>query len=32
VPNTPELRQYRVRYNDLPVGDWSDVISVTAQA
>jgi len=21
-----------VRYNDLPVGDWSDVISVTAQA
>ena len=34
VPNTPEVRQYRARYkdNDLPVGDWSDVISVTAQA
>lgn len=34
VPNTPESRQYRARYvdNDLPVGDWSDVISVTAQA
>lgn len=34
VPNTPEVRQYRARYkdNDLPVGDWSDVVSVTAQA
>jgi hypothetical protein len=34
VPNTPEVRQYRARFkdNDLPVGDWSDVISVTAQA
>jgi len=34
VPNTPEVRQYRARFkdNDLPVGDWSDVVSVTAQA
>jgi len=34
VPNTPELRQYRARYrdNDLPVGDWSDVVATTAQA
>lgn len=34
VPNTPEVRQYRARFkdNDLPVGDWSDVISVTVQA
>ncbi|MEX2242570.1 MAG: hypothetical protein WD716_01860 [Fimbriimonadaceae bacterium] len=34
VPNTPELRQYRARYrdNDLPVGDWSDTVSATAQA
>ena len=34
VPGTPEVREYRARYmdNDLPVGEWSDVISVTAQA
>ncbi|MEX2586972.1 MAG: hypothetical protein WD602_03130 [Actinomycetota bacterium] len=34
VPGAPELRQYRARYrdNDLPVGDWSDVVSATAQA
>jgi len=34
VPNTPELRQYRARYrdDDLPVGDWSDTVSATAQA
>lgn len=29
----PETREYRARYkdNDLPVGDWSDVISVTGR-
>ena len=34
VPGQPEVRQYRARFkdDDLPVGDWSDVISVTAQA
>lgn len=34
VAGQPEVRQYRARFkdNDLPVGDWSDVISVTAQA
>ncbi len=34
VANTPEVRQYRARFkdNDFPVGEWSDVISVTAQA
>lgn len=34
VPNTPEVRQYRARYrdDDLPVGDWSDTVTITAQA
>jgi hypothetical protein len=34
VANTPEVRQYRARFkdDDFPIGDWSDVISVTAQA
>ncbi len=34
VPNTPEVREYRARYvdNDVPIGDWSDVVSATAQA
>lgn len=34
VSGQPEVRQYRARYrdNDLPVGDWSDVVSATAQA
>ncbi len=34
VAYAPEVRQYRARFKDgdLPVGDWSDVISVTAQA
>ncbi len=34
VANTPEVRQYRARFkdNDFPIGEWSDVISVTAQA
>ncbi len=34
VPNQPEVREYRGRYkdHDEPVGDWSDVISVTSQA
>ncbi|HRF60983.1 MAG TPA: hypothetical protein PLH94_13850 [Fimbriimonadaceae bacterium] len=34
VTGQPEVREYRARYkdDDLPVGEWSDVISVTAQA
>ncbi len=34
VAGTPETRRYRARYkaDHLPVGDWSDTISVTAQA
>ncbi len=34
VAGQPEVRQYRARFKDSdnPVGDWSDVISVTAQA
>lgn len=34
VAGQPEVREYRARYKDgdEPVGDWSDVISVTAQA
>jgi len=33
VAGTPEVRQYKARYRDgdLPVGDWSDIISITAQ-
>lgn len=33
VAGQPETRDYRARYrdDDLPVGEWSDVISVTAQ-
>lgn len=33
VPGQPEVREYRARYrdDDLPVGEWSDVIAVTAQ-
>ncbi len=34
VAGQPEVRQYQARYkdNDLPVGDWSDVITITAHA
>ena len=34
VPNTPEQRRFRARYrdNDTPFGNWSDTVSVTAQA
>jgi hypothetical protein len=34
VPGQPEVREYRARFrdNDLPVGEWSDVIAATAQA
>lgn len=30
----PETRRYRARFvdNGVPVGDWSDIITVTAQA
>ena len=30
---TPEQRRYRARFvdNDLPVGDWSDTVEVTAR-
>lgn len=30
-PGTPEVREYRLRFydNDAPVGEWSDIISVT---
>jgi hypothetical protein len=33
VPNKPEVRQYRTIYvkNDVPVGQWSDVVSATVQ-
>lgn len=33
APPAPEVRQYRARYrdNDVPVGDWSDVVNATAQ-
>jgi len=32
VAGQPELRRYRARYvdNDIPVGDWSDTVEVTA--
>lgn len=34
VAGQPEVREYPARYKDgdLPVGEWSDVISVTARA
>jgi len=28
-PGQPELRRYRD--DDMPVGDWSDIVQVTAQ-
>jgi hypothetical protein len=33
VAGQPEIREYRARFrdNDLPVGDWSDIVSITAQ-
>ena len=33
TPGQPEVRQYRARYrdDDQPVGDWSDIVQVTAQ-
>lgn len=32
-PNTPEVREYRGRFydNDAPVGEWSDVVSITTK-
>ena len=32
VAGQPEQRRYRARYvdNDVPVGDWSDMVEVTA--
>jgi hypothetical protein len=34
VANQPEQRRYRARFvdDDLPVGDWSDVVEVTGRA
>ena len=34
VAGQPENRQYKARFrkNDLPVGDWSDIVEVTARA
>jgi hypothetical protein len=34
VPGQPEVREYRMRYrdNDVPVGDYSDVLRVTVAA
>ena len=33
VAGQPEVRQYRARWrdDDLPVGDWSDIVQVTAR-
>jgi len=33
APGQPEVRQYRARWrdDDSPVGDWSDIVQVTAQ-
>jgi len=33
VAGQPEVREYRARFrdNDIPVGDWSDIVSATAQ-
>ncbi|MFH0983065.1 MAG: hypothetical protein V2A79_16220 [Planctomycetota bacterium] len=33
APDQPEVGQYRARYrdDDQPVGDWSDIVQVTAQ-
>jgi hypothetical protein len=34
IPGQPETRQYRARFrdNDTPVGEWCDIITVTARA
>jgi len=34
VAGQPENRQYKARFrkNDQPVGDWSDIVEVTARA